>query len=497
MLAYIFFEKNIFVYNKMDLLLNNKVEDRLSIALTLPHELILDICSQNTELNNTICINEEYWKLRYIKNYGTPTILPVNWKELYLNSNVLMSFGSNKFGQLGVGDMVFRSIPTKIPNINPIYTTCGSYHNLIIDTNNDVWCFGLNNKGQLGVGDTINKNVPTKIPNLKAIHASAGKYHSLIVDMNNNVWCFGSNNRGQLGLGNTVGIKNIPTQIPNIKALYVACGEESSYIIDMDNILWKFGTSIKTKDSDIRYISKYTPTKVFNIKVKYASSKLYHVLVIDTNNNVWSFGNNQYGQLGIGNNISQGQPQQIPNIKAKHIAAGSLHSLILDNNGNIWSFGRNTHGQLGLGLNPDQDIYKPTMIPNIKAKYISAGTIHSIIIDDNDKIWSFGLNVHGSLGLGDTQDRNIPVKIPEGTFKYVSSGSTHNLVIFEGGFLSFDQIQSLFINVEVTQFLFEPQMQIMYKLQQGIYVATFVLENNKKKYGYVRYDSVNNKIQHP
>jgi alpha-tubulin suppressor-like RCC1 family protein len=85
-------------------------------------------------------------------------------------------------------------------------------------------------------------------------------------------------------------------------------------------------------------------------------------------------------------------------------------------------FGDNKSGQLGLGDNQDKNI--PTQIPDFKAKQISAGSSHTVVIDLDYNIWTFGYNGSGQLGLGDTQNRNIPTQI---TFNDLSSNEVSGI----------------------------------------------------------------------
>jgi alpha-tubulin suppressor-like RCC1 family protein len=70
--------------------------------------------------------------------------------------------------------------------------------------------------------------------------------------------------------------------------------------------------------------------------------------------------------------------------------------------------GYNNRGQLGLSDDENRTI--STQIPELKAKQISAGAEHTVIIDLNDNVWTFGCNKGGELGLGDNIDRNKPRK---------------------------------------------------------------------------------------
>lgn len=78
----------------------------------------------------------------------------------------LWCFGQNNAGQLGVGDGTARSVPTQVqPGTRWLAVdvsqnadlTCG------LQTDRSVWCWGNNSDGQLGLGDMNNRSVPTKL----------------------------------------------------------------------------------------------------------------------------------------------------------------------------------------------------------------------------------------------------------------------------------------------------------------------------------------------
>ncbi len=68
------------------------------------------------------------------------------------------------------------------------------------------------------------------------------------------------------------------------------------------------------------------------------------------NNNVWSFGSNHEGQLGLGDNgygTNRNIPTKINNIKAKFVSCGENHTVLIDMDNNVWSFGSNDNGPPG------------------------------------------------------------------------------------------------------------------------------------------------------
>ena len=167
--------------------------------------------------------------------------------------------------------------------------------------------------------------------------------------------------------------------------------------------------------------------------VQTVCSGKYHCLALDQKSKVWSFGHNQYGQLGLNDTVHRSCPERIPfMVVITQISTGSYHSLALDKNGNVWSFGSNTWGQLGLGdsihrKSPE----KISFIENEKIQFqsISAGSDHSMLLDTDGFVYTFGCNVWGQLGLGDNKNRFIATKIPNlHSITYISAFANHSMV---------------------------------------------------------------------
>jgi len=101
-------------------------------------------------------------------------------------------------------------------------------------------------------------------------------------------------------------------------------------------------------------------------KVVSIAGGLDHVLMLTSRGRVFSAAASsndfpKYGQLGIPGLTwysrppgPYDQPHEIKSLKKiRQIAAGDTHSLALDNEGRVFSFGDNAHGQLGITYNPD------------------------------------------------------------------------------------------------------------------------------------------------
>ena len=101
-------------------------------------------------------------------------------------------------------------------------------------------------------------------------------------------------------------------------------------------------------------------------------------------NNILSFGYNYFGQLGLGDNTySRSKPTHINYMTAKYVSCGNNYTVLIDMNNNVWVFGSNFYGELGLGDNINRTVDIPIKINDIKAKSISCGSSHTLLIDMN------------------------------------------------------------------------------------------------------------------
>jgi alpha-tubulin suppressor-like RCC1 family protein len=66
-------------------------------------------------------------------------------------------------------------------------------------------------------------------------------------------------------------------------------------------------------------------------------------------------------------------------------------------------------GPLQGGLGDNRDRNRPIQIINLKSKQASGKSNHTIVIDLDDNVWTFGNNHSGQLGLGDEQNINRPM----------------------------------------------------------------------------------------
>ena len=72
------------------------------------------------------------------------------------------------------------------------------------------------------------------------------------------------------------------------------------------------------------------------------------------------------------------------------VSCGYHHTLLLNNNGNVFSFGKGNMGQLGLGQY--QNSFVPEMIDIKDVVDIACGWQHSVILNNEGYVYTFGCN---------------------------------------------------------------------------------------------------------
>ncbi|XP_058109498.1 ultraviolet-B receptor UVR8-like isoform X2 [Magnolia sinica] len=96
------------------------------------------------------------------------------------------AFGGNQFGQLGTGDDHAETLPRildapSLENKHAKTVSCGARHNAIVTEDGKVFCWGWNKYGQLGLGDMIDRNTPSQVPldDVLPTKVACGWWHTL------------------------------------------------------------------------------------------------------------------------------------------------------------------------------------------------------------------------------------------------------------------------------------------------------------------------------
>ena len=225
---------------------------------------------------------------------------------------------------------------------------------------------------------------------------ASGWNHTLIVNDDGRLFVSGGNSDGQLGLGDTQDL-----------------------------------------DSELK-LNNYFANNSKTI-VDAAGGKGFS-LFVDDDGKVYSSGEGGYGQLGLNSTTDYTIPQEITyfstaGITIVKVFAGEYHSMALDDNGNLYGWGRNDKGQLGLG-----HFNSPVLVPTAldmsnfdgDPTKVDLGGLHSLVITDQDKSYTFGDNSEGQLGIGNTTNQHTPQLVNSNTLSGATGGDNTLLLTKDG-----------------------------------------------------------------
>lgn len=299
--------------------------------------------------------------------------------------------GVNYYGRLGIGTALeYESDPTNAIPVNSradFHAVAVGYdHACALDADGAAWCWGSNRSGQLGVGDTAGPErcsitlssyptvvvgtiacatTPIKVATskrFKSIDADADE--SCALTSSGELWCWGSGGDG-FGLGATAPagctgylcpspIRAAPGLTFRIFDLnyYGACGTDVTfqlYCWGQQNGSGRFGRVLGVP------VIWNAPTPInSSAAIRDFALGYSHTCAVTTSGALICFGSNYSGALGDGTTISRETPQQVvPPVPFVRIGVssgyGSPASCALDQAGKAWCWGANGSGQLGTG----------------------------------------------------------------------------------------------------------------------------------------------------
>ncbi|XP_061223816.1 protein RCC2 [Neopsephotus bourkii] len=247
--------------------------------------------------------------------------------------------------------------------------------------------------------------------------------HSLLITTEGKLWSWGRNEKGQLGHGDT-------KRVEAPKLIEVLGGEA----------------------------------------IVLAACGRNHTLALTESGSVFAFGENKMGQLGLGNQTDAvPSPTQImyngqPITK---LACGAEFSMIMDCKGNLYSFGCPEYGQLGHNsdgkfiaraqrIEYDCELVPRRVaifiektkdgqilpVPNVVVRDVACGANHTLVLDSQKRVFSWGFGGYGRLGHAEQKDEMVPrlVKLfdfPGRGAAQIYAGYTCSFAVSETGGLFF------------------------------------------------------------
>ncbi|KAJ4393417.1 hypothetical protein N0V93_002627 [Gnomoniopsis smithogilvyi] len=318
-------------------------------------------------------------------------------------------FGEGSAGELGLGANVIdkkRPIDVKRPRKNPLLSApevgvvqvaCGGMHGLALTKDNKILSWGVNDQGALGRSTKWDGG-------LRDVDASDSD----------------SEDDDDTGLNP---VESTPAEIdtsgiaPGTKFVQVAGCDSASFALTEDGRVYGWGTfrsgdGILGFSPDVLIQEKPAllpePTKVVSI-----ATGSNHVMTLDVKGKIQTWGAPEQNQLGRrvvvrdqkASALRAGGLSFKRGTKITKISCGSYHSFALDDQGRVWAFGLNNFGQLGLETAVGDDNacqLEPTIVDSL-AEYritdVLGGEHHTLVITEEGKVLVFGRIDGHQLGL--------------------------------------------------------------------------------------------------
>lgn len=270
---------------------------------------------------------------------------------------------------------------------------CGAWHTLCITRDKKLWAWGSNEFGQLGVGDLRDRAYPTFV--MDCVEAvCANEYQTFAVKEDHTLWGWGENAFGTL-------LDNADCS-PTPKLLMdsvadISCGAHIVAAIKQDGTLWAWGdnmrhtifTQAQYRQSPPSFLMEGIDKVVLSV-----SENCDYGLAITKSGDLYCFGGSPYGSI-INTQIRK-QQGAMPIKLMRGISnayVGNDFIYTLDQYGRLFSFGRNDLGQCGNGKS-SAPFKKPTFVMSHVLE-AAAGHCHGMGLQDNGDLWIWG----GDYGL--------------------------------------------------------------------------------------------------
>ncbi|MBI5207101.1 MAG: Ig-like domain-containing protein, partial [Candidatus Firestonebacteria bacterium] len=412
------------------------------------------------------------------------------WHSIALKKNgTVWLWGYNKEGQLGDGTTTDRSTPVQVSGLTEVIAiTGGGWHSMALKKNGTVWSWGYNEQGQLGDGTTTDRSTPVQVSGLTDVTAIAGGgWHSIALKNNTTVWAWGSNSSGRLGDGTTTD-RLSPVQVTGLTgATTIAAGNWHSMALKNSlSPIAPLNVAAKSGDGQVIITWKSVPSAtsyniywgtasgVTNINGKKISgvtspythigltngTKYYYVVtainsngesiesnqvsavpILISTNMLWTWGDNSNGQLGDNTTTIRKTPIQVfdltkiiaiagGGVKTTNPDASASHSIALNNDGTVWTWGNNYYGQLGDGSITER--HSPVQVSGLTGiTAIGGGGRHSIALKKDGTVWAWGNNDFGQLGYDTTiKEKRTPTQVSVLTgIASIAGGSWHSMAL--------------------------------------------------------------------
>lgn len=308
----------------------------------------------------------------------------------------VFAWGTNVKGQLGDGTTRDSFLPVQVQGLTGItFIAAGGDHSLAYRASDaTLWAWGDNSVGQLAQPASVATSaLPVAVTGCGPLKAIAtGTQHSVVLGVDGTVYTWGNNLRGQLGLGD-VAVRYSPAAV-SMPAPVIAIGAGSAHTLAVTaedgqvytwgwNVFGQLGNGLQGSPTQ----AFPNPAPVAGVHdVDQVAGGDFHSLARTTDGHVWAWGYNTEGQVGNGAhtpaNTGVLSPVLLDGIDSvAALDAGGIHSIALRTNGEVWAWGSNQFGAVGTNSRGNQLVPVPVS-GGLHGTAVSAGGYHCVVLSD-------------------------------------------------------------------------------------------------------------------
>jgi len=301
---------------------------------------------------------------------------------------------------------------------------CGASGTAVVLTDGRCFVFGSNKNGQLGIGEeTKETSKPTLLPIPDIAKVSLGSNFSAIITTAGDLYTFGFggsrlSGMGFLGQGNLQSYPT-PTLVQSLiedgcYAADVHCGEHSMTVLTTEGEVLTCGSgsygrlgNLETTDQlYLEPVELLGAEETIQVSGGFAFS-----LALNSGGIIHAWGRNNEGQLGTGMGLAadmyamESLPRPIEgNLEGRNvtrISAGHTHAAAVTSDGALFTW----------GMNYTHEPKLETSLLHTNIVDVACGKNYTLALDEEGRLYSMGKGKTGVLGLASTKVSNQPLLV--------------------------------------------------------------------------------------
>ena len=169
-------------------------------------------------------------------------------RTLVADSQLLLGWGNNAFGQLGDNTTTSRIFPGGVAaDFSDWCQICaGTQHTAAVRTGGSAWAWGSNCYGRLGDNTTTSRSSPVSVVGgfCDWCQISAGNSHTAAVRTGGSAWTWGCNSYGRLG-DNTITSRSSPVSVVGgfTDWCQISAGGQHTAAVRTNSSAWAWGSN--------------------------------------------------------------------------------------------------------------------------------------------------------------------------------------------------------------------------------------------------------------